>query len=328
MEQQLYSLPEVKTAIEAGSYLVLAGAEELLKQLPKGNWIAGTIPYFMDSKGACFSDDKIFVTDFSAYAQALKIETYPPAAIHRVTADAFENGFIYAIIPGFSPALEKFGMKAEAFENLYMNPLMGWIAGVNLNDIGSKKPLVFNGITAKANDNSMVALHIELPPEKMAHLEIINIFEQGNGLPLQFLENGYTCTICRVNNVEVNLADYLLENNISIERPLVADYSGAKINVSFQQIDKENKRVHFYAPVNTEQTYYLAAPLENYMDKFTRYISGKTIEPVAACNCILNYVYPELDGKKTGQIRGPFTFGEIGYILLNQTLVYLEINEK
>lgn len=44
-----------------------------------------------------------------------------------------------------------------------------------------------------------------------------------------------------------------------------------------------------------------------------------------ACNCILNYLYSELEGKKVPTMLGPMTFGEIAYQLLNQTLVYLTI---
>ena len=44
-----------------------------------------------------------------------------------------------------------------------------------------------------------------------------------------------------------------------------------------------------------------------------------------SCNCILNYLYGDLEGKKTGGFTGPVTFGEIAYILLNQTLVKLDV---
>jgi hypothetical protein len=42
----------------------------------------------------------------------------------------------------------------------------------------------------------------------------------------------------------------------------------------------------------------------------------------------LNYLYANLEGKKTGHIVGPMTFGEIAYMLLNQTLVYLTFENK
>ena len=52
------------------------------------------------------------------------------------------------------------------------------------------------------------------------------------------------------------------------------------------------------------------------------------IEPEFSCNCILNYLYGELEGKKIDNISGPITFGEIGYQLLNQTLTFLYIEDK
>lgn len=47
--------------------------------------------------------------------------------------------------------------------------------------------------------------------------------------------------------------------------------------------------------------------------------------PVFACNCILNFLYSELEGKSTGAITGPITFGEIADQLMNQTLVYVQL---
>jgi hypothetical protein len=41
----------------------------------------------------------------------------------------------------------------------------------------------------------------------------------------------------------------------------------------------------------------------------------------------LNYLYGKLEGRKTGDLTGPITFGEIAFQLLNQTLVYLEVTE-
>lgn len=46
-----------------------------------------------------------------------------------------------------------------------------------------------------------------------------------------------------------------------------------------------------------------------------------------SCNCTLNFLYSELEGKRTGQLVGPVAFGEIAYQGLNQTLVYLQIDD-
>jgi hypothetical protein len=34
-----------------------------------------------------------------------------------------------------------------------------------------------------------------------------------------------------------------------------------------------------------------------------------------------------LEGKKTGGVTGPITFGEIAYQLLNQTLAYISVKD-
>jgi len=47
----MLSLEEVTEKIIEGKRLLLAGDERLLLQLPAGDWIAGTIPYFMTEEG-------------------------------------------------------------------------------------------------------------------------------------------------------------------------------------------------------------------------------------------------------------------------------------
>lgn len=44
-----------------------------------------------------------------------------------------------------------------------------------------------------------------------------------------------------------------------------------------------------------------------------------------SCNCILNHLYGQLEGQRTGRFTGPMTFGEIAFLLLKQTLVYLAV---
>ena len=44
---------------------------------------------------------------------------------------------------------------------------------------------------------------------------------------------------------------------------------------------------------------------------------------ILSCNCMLNYLYANLEGKHTGKMTCRFTFGEIAHQLFNQTLVRL-----
>jgi PAS domain S-box-containing protein len=91
-------------------------------------------------------------------------------------------------------------------------------------------------------------------------------------------------------------------------------------------LDPQNGRVEFYAPVVSGVDYKLAAPIKDYVSEFEASLKALSPDNVLfSCNCILNYLYSSLEGRRTGAFVGPATFGEIGFQLLNQTLVYLEI---
>ena len=322
----LLNINEVNELIKKGRTLVLAGQEELLEKLERGNWIGGTIPYFMGNNGGCFDKQNIFVTDITEYAKNIKITDYDSGSISNIINDRFNNGFSYILIPGFSEVLSKYAIMAPEINGLYDVPVIGWVTGIDLNEVGKVKPKIFNGSKSVKDANKIVVMHVEIPENKLAKLEILNIFQQGNGDSITFKEEGFSCTNCLVNSKEQNLAEYIGMNNIDTRLPLVADYSGAMINISFQNVDKSSGKVLFYAPLRKNVTYKLADPVQNYIKQFDNALPEiNDGEIIASCNCILNYLYSELEGKKTSDIKGPFTFGEIAYVLVNQTMVYLSI---
>jgi hypothetical protein len=124
--------------------------------------------------------------------------------------------------------------------------------------------------------------------------------------------------------VERSFADYIAENGIDTKLPLVGDYSGNGVNISFKAI--ENGTVNFYAPVFTGIKYRIAKPISNYAEEFNNHLTDfLDADSVFSCNCILNFLYGELEGKSIVGFRGPITFGEIAYQLVNQTLVYISV---
>jgi hypothetical protein len=74
--------------------------------------------------------------------------------------------------------------------------------------------------------------------------------------------------------------------------------------------------------------YRIAKNISDYVKAFNERLAEiKDTNIVFSCNCILNFLYGELEGKNIGVLTGPVTFGEIAYQLVNQTLVYVSVEE-
>lgn len=323
MSQVLLNIDEVIIEIKKGNPLILAGDEKIIQKLPPGNWIAGSIPYFMADKGGEFSQDKVFVTRIPSYALDTNIKVYDEDNISNIYSDIPENAFGVVIIPGFSRIHTSFAIDAPHYDQFAYSPLIGWISGVYLDELGKVTPKVYDGRSSKAYENGAIIMHIKLPANKMVELGIVNLFTEGNGDTIEFFENSFSATDALVNGTKVNFATYCKENKIDVKRPLVSNYSGAMINTSFQSIGES--KVDFYAPVFSGLKYHQAADIGDYATQFKKTIDLDPDTLFFTCNCILNYLYGELENKTTNNITGPITFGEIAYQLLNQTLAYAKI---
>lgn len=321
----LMSIENAARAIAQGRWLTLAGSEEALSQLPRGHWIGGTIPYFMGQEGGEESRDKVFVQTLPESVQEAEIRFYDPGTIPRIAEDAPENGFTLLLIPATTQVHLDYAANAPGYEGMFLKPIIGWIAGVHLSDLGKVSPKVFNGETGAMSDDRAIALHARLPADRVARIGIVNLFVQGSGEPIVFPETGFSAREAAIAGQNRNLADYITERGLDTRLPLVANYQGAMINVSFQGVDQANHVTHFYAPVFPGVEYRLAAPVADYEREFQACVPAGLESIGFSCNCILNYLYSELSGKHTGNFIGPMTFGEVAYQLLNQTLVYLDV---
>lgn len=326
-QQGLMSVASAAELIRNGKYLSIAGDEAALRQLPTGNWIGGTIPYFMAAEGGTVCREQVFVTEVSGYAEPPQMRFYDPGSLPQICRNAPENGYSILIIPAFSSSHASFARNAPNYEEMYMKPLIGWIAGVHLDDLGKATPKVVLGSTGEFSEDHAAVMDVPLPAEKFAQIDIVNLFRPGTGESITFADTGFSAGACQINGQPGNLADYLLENHTDTRLPLVADYSGAMINVSIKSIDKDARRVEFYAPVFPGLEYRVAAPVADYLGAFQTALPQMDSAISLSCNCILNFLYSDLEGKRTGNVTGPMTFGEIGYQLLNQTLVYLTVSE-
>jgi|GEM_PF-134431 len=324
--QEMNGLDELKKKIAGGGYFFIAADEKLLAALPKGDWIGGTSPYFMTENGGLQTRDKAHVLRLPDYLAGAAIRVYDERSLASVYRDAPANGFSLITMPAASRTQLSFALNAHDYDDFAASPLAGWIAGVRLDAIGRDAPRVFDGRTGRSYGDAAVVMHAALPKGRTAVLGIINIFEPGNGDVLTFENDGFSVKRALVNGNPAQLARYLAEKSIDTRLPLVADYGGAMINVSFQGVDAESGEVKFFAPVFKGVEYRHARPVGDYLRAFLdQKPPGIEDRVLFSCNCVLNYLHSGLEGKRTAGFTGPITFGEVAYQLLNQTAVYLEI---
>lgn len=326
MHSALMSIADAAALIAAGTYLNIAGDEEALRQLPTGNWIGGTIPYFMADEGGVVDRERVFATIIPALAEPPVLRFYDVESLPQLCRNGPENGYTLLIVPAFGPCHGSFAENAPNYEEMYLKPLLGWVAGVHLDDLGKRTPKVVLGTTGEFSDQHAVAMDVPLPPEKFARIDIVNLFRPGEGPALTFPAAGFAADACLIDGRPGTLTEHLRATGADTRLPLVADYCGAMINVSIKSVADANGGVEFYAPVFPGVEYRLAAPVDDYLAAFRQALPALGGGLTFSCNCILNFLYSGLEGQRTGPLQGPITFGEIGYQLLNQTLVYLTVD--
>ena len=319
----LTSLENAIALINEGKVLHIAADESLLEKLPKGRWIGGTTPYFITEAGGVICKDKLYVDEI-ACCEECKVAVYDQNTILNMADDAYDNEICFVILPFASDVAACFAKEGPNTASLFMVPTVGWISGYDLSIQGAAK--VYDGFSGAVYTNQAVALHVKLPEGKIATLGIVNIFEPDANSPvIEFEQDALSVRECLIDGQKVLLADYLSQKGINTELPLVSDYNGTLVNVSIKGV-RDDRTVDFYAPVFAGCRYRFARFIPDYAATFTDKLKDlQGIAPAFSCNCILNFLYGNLEGKSTPPFAGPVTFGEVAYQLLNQTLVYAQI---
>ncbi len=324
--QKFMSIGEAAELILSGAAFSIAGAEVALDALPNGRWIGGTIPYFMTAEGGIVDNAKrVFVTPLPELGH-IGFAHYPSDELAEIVAQAPDNGFSLVIIPAMSEAHKRFAADATSYKDALLKPSVGWIAGIHLDESGVRTPKVYVGQSGTKYDDGAVVAHVTLPEDTLASISIVNIFQPEVGDVLRFDGTSFDVCECSINGKRANLAAYLTERGLTHGlQPLIGDYAGANINVSFRTIDVAAGQVSLYAPVFSGIDYRLAMPIANYRAEFRRQLANFDASAVVfSCNCILNFLHGSLEGQVI-KLNGPATFGEIGYQLLNQTSVSLRL---
>ena len=321
MKQGLYTVEEVSSMILNGDKLLLAGNVGLLSQLPRGDWVGGSTPYFvLYPEQMVESDEKLFVSCLPDFIEKIEISEYDSQSIRNIYCEAPQNGFTVLIIPFGSPVFSDFAVNATGYKDFARYPLCGWVAGQPLEIIHTEKSYTASGTGPNVYSDKAVAMHISLPANKYAELHMFHPFEQSDGDVITFDYSGQIIKDAFINGVKRNLAEYLREIKFDTDSlPLVANYSGAMMNISCYAVNDE---LHFSAPVLEHMEYRIAK------------INDQLPEPELDSNkiafsvcCVINFLQPEFCRKYMKKLNGPVVFGEIAYQLLNQTTVYAIIGD-
>jgi hypothetical protein len=322
----LISIEEARLLINNNRILAVAASEAVLKQLPKGRWIGGTTPYFMTRKGGIFNEKMVFVTDLTEIVAEVKIVTYTQDTISHIADNNFDNGLTHIIMPCFSNIHTYFAVNTPSIKGLMDTPTYGWVSGVDTRKHGKESAKVMNGETLQVLADEAVCMHLRLKDGLRATIDIVNIFSQlPHGDVITFDHVGFSFTDCFVNGKKTNLARYIIANTIDTKLPIVADFSGTSINAGIRSVDKTTGITNFYAPLQPGIDYRFASFHNDYLTEFKKVLNVSSGDVILSCNCFLNYLYSDLEGKSTGNFCGPLTFGEVAYILVNQTMVYVRI---
>lgn len=322
--RSMYDLDEVVAMIADGRALILAGSETLLDRLPRGRWVAGTTAYFMTAEAGGVEDvDRIFVHALPDFATVTWQALADASSLARFPETGPTNGFTILILPGGSAIVEHFAVEGPAWPGLYERPVAGWVSAVAVERIGIDTPKVYDGATGTKSDTAAAVFHVALPNTHYAAVDIVTPFEPGDGPALTFETAGSDTDAMRVDGVQHRLRDYVAEAGVDLRRPMIADYNGAMINVALTR--RPDGSLQAFAPTFPDIVYRFGKPVDDLPERLASIIAVDGPAPAFSCNCICNWQYGDLAGKPTGSFTGPITFGEIAYILLNQTVVYLTI---
>ncbi|KQT32300.1 hypothetical protein ASG29_10820 [Sphingomonas sp. Leaf412] len=321
----MFTVDEVAAMIRDGRALLLAGCEPLLDQLPRGRWIAGTTPYFMSAEeGGIVDETRIFAHVLPDVVDVAWQGLRDATALPGFAGDGAANGFTAVILPGGSPAAERFAVKGQEWPGLFDRPVVGWVSAVAVERLGVDSPKVYDGATGTKSATDAAILHASLPATHFAAVDIVTLFEPGDGPALTFDTAGFDTDAMRVDGVPMRLRDHVAAAGVDLRLPMIADYNGALVDVALTR--RPDGGLQAFAPTFPDMTYRFAKPVDDLSGRLSRIATTGGPAPAFSCNCICNWQYGELEGKRTGTLTGPVTFGEIAYILLNQTAVYLTID--
>lgn len=327
MKNKLYTREEVVEFIKQGRVMHLCANEKMLEGLPQGNWIAGNTPYFMDTVGK-ICNNKIYVEDFSLIAEEVKIQTYTENDIQDIARNnTFSNGFIFVILPLESAVYYAFSNHSLEFENIYDNPVVGYVSSCLFEDYGKARPKVATGTDARLTSDKAAVMYVKVNDRLRVRAEIMNLDTIDYDTPaIKFPVTSFNQSTCTIGGQPGNIAEYLeaVKNKIGHYPQLITSQNGALVNRDIKCVDINKGTASFFSPAYANDEYYIVKPNKNYIRAFNDNLSKKT-DVIACFSCTSYFLLGDFEYQHI-DYNGVYTFGEIGYQLLNKTIVTLEVD--
>jgi hypothetical protein len=320
----LCNLNEASAIMAAGRHCIVSGSANLISKLPRGNWIGGTTPYLMSGSGNGVSGDRLLVTEMPEEWEFMCVQRYGVGGVSYISGDCAPGGFSIVIVPFGTDVEQVFSKDAINRVGLSDRVIAGWVSGVAGNHSG-EHPQVFYGPTGHGIEDEIVALHMKLPEHLKPVVDVINIFEEGDGDGIGFISNGFSANYAIVGGKTVTFSKYLAENRVNLSLPLVATINGVKYNSTLCGYDAGSGGVRFYAPVFRNIIYKVAKPIEGQMMRIREALPHDSGDVVFGCVCIGNYMDGALADYKGSGFEGPVSYGEIAGFLTNQCIVRLRV---
>jgi hypothetical protein len=321
----LCDLKEASALIETGRSLAIAGCAALLGRLPRGNWIGGTTPYLMSGTSSGESAGRLLVTAMPIEFEFVRVQRYGVGGIEYVVEDSPSDGFSLVIMPSGSEVQQMFAKQALRFWGTFDKSVVGWVSGVTGNRL-NERPQVFHGPTGHCIEDEIVTLHMRLPRGMKPTIEVINIFEEGEGDVIEFISDGFTATYALIDGEIVPFSKYLVEKRINFPLPMVATLGGRKYNVSVGGYETDSGKVKFFAPVFHGVPYKFAKPVANLASRLRGSLPVDGADVVFGCVCMGNFMDGALAGYAENHFEGPVSYGEIAHIMTNQCVVRLRVS--
>jgi hypothetical protein len=315
MIEGLFSIEEVSRMINDGLYLILAGNREALQQLPAGNWIGGATPCYVSSGAPNeIAKDQLYVNQLPEYVAGVELKTYDADHLKHIFTEGPDNGFTVLLLPFASEILQEYALHAFDYENFGLVPLVGWVAGTGNTWETLQTDIVMYGPDVTTHPNKAVVMHVELPADKYAEIHIHSPFKIRPEVTVVFEENTVSPQDAIINGERQNLREYMLRHNINFVHPLIVNLAGINICVTFNY---DAKQLTTMTALFKGVSYYFSEP--------DMQVWGIPQDRIYALCCL--YYVQNPDPERLCRMTGPVTYGEIGYQIVNQSIVFLTVGD-